>query len=175
MRNFSNFAHYFFSLSFLLATFFLTLSRLQHLVIKSKIWLNSYTLIFHYVFSIRHFKTSVGGYLRQLENLGSWHELGTNLFFCVLEKSYPSYFTNKVKMKEHLLTTSALLSFISLITLPPEDQLGFIEHHTKQTQAAWVNFYYLKRKHASDIVQLYDALFLRETSVSLRMLPVFKH
>lgn len=78
-------------------------------------------------------------------------------------------------MKQHLLATSVLLSFISLITLPPEDQLGFTEDHTKQTQAAGVNFCDLRRKRASDIVQAYDALFLRETSVSLCMLPVFKH
>lgn len=78
-------------------------------------------------------------------------------------------------MKEHLLATSVLLSFISLITFPPKDQLGFIEHHAKQTQTAWVNFYYLKRMHASNTVQVYDALFLRETSILLCLLPVFKH
>lgn len=78
-------------------------------------------------------------------------------------------------MKEHLLATSALLSFISLITFPPKDQLGFIEHRTKQTQTAWVNFYYLKKMHTSNTVQVYDALFLKETSILLCLLPVFKH
>lgn len=33
-------------------------------------------------------------------------------------KTYSYYFTNRVKMKEHLLETSVLLSFISLITFP---------------------------------------------------------
>lgn len=77
--------------------------------IRIKIWLISYRLIFHDIFSTSHFKTSVGGYLRRLENLGSWHELGTNLFFCASETSYPYYFTNRVKMKKHLLATSVLL------------------------------------------------------------------
>lgn len=116
MRNFSKSVYCLSPL--LLVIFFLTLPRLQHLLmIKSKIWLIPYRLIFHDVFSISHFETSVGGSLRQLENLGSWHELGTNLFFCVFER----YFTNRVKMKEHFLATSVLLSFISLIIFHPED------------------------------------------------------
>lgn len=78
-------------------------------------------------------------------------------------------------MKEYLLATSVLLSFISLITFPPKDQLGFIEHYIKETLIARVCFYFLKRMHASNIVQVYDALFLKETSILHSLLPVFKH
>lgn len=130
--------------------------------------------ISHDVFSISHFKAPARGYLRQLDILGSWHEKGTNLF-SIFEKSYLYYFTNRVKMKEYLLATFVLSSFISLITLPPKDQLGFIEHYTEQTLTAWVNFYYLKRMHASNIVQIYDALFLKDTSILHSLLPVFEH
>lgn len=65
-------------------------------------------------------------------------------------------------MKEYLLARSVLLSFISLITFPPKDQLGIIKHCIKQTLTAWVIFYYLKRMHASNTVQVYDALFLSD-------------
>lgn len=69
---------------------------------NSKICLISRS-ISHDVFSISHFKAPARGYLRQLDILGSWHEKGTNLFFSIFEKSYPYYFTNRVKMKEYLL------------------------------------------------------------------------
>lgn len=177
MRNFSTFAHYFSPLSFLVAILFFLLNQDY-----SPWWCNSNSKIClisrpisHDVFSISHFKAPARGYLRQLDILGSWHEKGTNLFFSIFEKSYPYYFTNGVKIKEYLLVTFVLLSFISLITLPPKDQLGFIEHYTEQTLTAWVNFYYLKRMHASNIVQIYDALFLKDTSILHSLLPVFEH
>lgn len=158
-------AHYFSPLSFTVAIPLFFLLNQDYSPwwynFKTKICLISRP-IFHHVFSISNFKTSLGCYLRQLENLGSWHESGTNLFFSTSEKSYLYYFTSRVKMKEYLLVTSVLLFLISLITFSPEGQLGFMEHCTKQTLTAWVIFYCLKRRHASNIVQVYDALFLRD-------------
>lgn len=157
MRDFSTAAHHFSPLSFLVA------SRLFFLLnrdyspwwcnFNSKICLISRP-IFHNVFSNNHLKTSLGGHVRQLENLRSWHESGMNLFFSIFEKSYLNYITNRVKMKEYMLARSVLLSFTSLITFPPKDQLGIIKHCTKQTLTAWIIFYYSKRMHASNTVQV---------------------